>query len=169
MMPEITIVPATADRFDDAEAAGWVRVSPRTAQAVEYATTNGARVIEAYPYDTAAAKKSVNQLFRAVLSVFEAAGFRETVRPKPDRTIVALEVSGESSARPRRLHRQSAARTYPHVTVRKSKSTIAAWTPAARTSTPAIWTIACGSATLNTRFEQQLERRRDAVVLGGVT
>jgi len=49
-------------------------LSPRTAQAVEDATTNGARVIEAYPNDTAAAKKSVNQLFRAVLSVFEAAG-----------------------------------------------------------------------------------------------
>lgn len=126
--------------YVDGEAAGWVRVGPRPSQvriartreiaantptdledpdvwavscfvvrrehrgegltprlldaAVEYATAHGARIIEAYPYDTATTKKSVNQLFRGVLSVFEAAGFRVVARPKPDRAIVALEVSG---------------------------------------------------------------------------
>jgi GNAT superfamily N-acetyltransferase len=197
-MPKIVIVPATADRFDDAEhaltgggdgrscqcqwwtitnaefqrastderrgllrdelesdapppaliayvdgeAAGWVRVGPRRAQvrisrtrdiaahtpiplddphvwavtcfvvrrehrrqglnarllaaAIDHARKHGARVVEAYPYDTGAAKHSSNELYRGVLSVFEDAGFREVARPKPDRAIVALELSGES-------------------------------------------------------------------------
>jgi GNAT superfamily N-acetyltransferase len=64
------------------------------AAAVDFAREHGARVIEGYPYDTSAAKKSTNQLFRGVLSVFEAAGFREVARPKPDRAIVALDVTG---------------------------------------------------------------------------
>jgi GNAT superfamily N-acetyltransferase len=64
------------------------------AAAVDFAREHGARMIEGYPYDTSAAKKSTNQLFRGVLSVFEAAGFREVARPKPDRAIVALDVTG---------------------------------------------------------------------------
>jgi len=194
-MPKIVIVPATADRFDDAEhaltgggdgrscqcqwwtitnaefqrastderrellrdelqndapppaliayvdgeAAGWVRVGPRPAQirisrtrdivantpipiddpdvwavtcfvvrrehrrqglsarllaaALDYAREHGARVVEAYPYDTDAAKHSSNELYRGVLSVFEDAGFREVARPRPDRAIVALDLS----------------------------------------------------------------------------
>jgi GNAT superfamily N-acetyltransferase len=125
--------------YVDGEAAGWVRVGPRTAQvrisrtrdiiantpvplddphawavtcfvvrrehrgeglttrllaaAVDYARAHGARVIEAYPVDTAAGKKSSNELYHGILSVFEAAGFREIARPKPDRPIVALDVS----------------------------------------------------------------------------
>lgn len=64
------------------------------AAAVDFAREHGAHVVEGYPYDTSAAKKSPNQLFRGVLSVFEAAGFREVARPKPDRAIVALDVTG---------------------------------------------------------------------------
>ena len=60
--------------------------------AIALARKGGARVIEAYPIDTTVAKRSSNELFRGVLSVFLAAGFTEAARPKPDRVIVQLEV-----------------------------------------------------------------------------
>jgi GNAT superfamily N-acetyltransferase len=63
------------------------------AAAVDFAREHGARVIEAYPVDTRVGKKSSNELYHGILSVFEAAGFREIARPKPDRPIVALDVS----------------------------------------------------------------------------
>lgn len=124
--------------YVDGEAAGWVRVGPRTLQprlgrtraikagtqeplddpsvwvvscfvvrrehrneglnaklldvAVDYAKRNGARVVEAYPIDPTAGKKSPNDLYHGVLSTFENAGFREIARPKPDRAIVALDL-----------------------------------------------------------------------------
>jgi GNAT superfamily N-acetyltransferase len=62
--------------------------------AIEFAETHGARTIEAYPVDTAVGKHPANELYHGVLSVFEAAGFRETARPKPDRPIVALDLAG---------------------------------------------------------------------------
>ena len=64
------------------------------AAAIDYARKHGARVVEAYPYDTDAAKHSSNELYRGVLSVFADAGFREVARAKPDRAIVALDLSG---------------------------------------------------------------------------
>jgi len=126
--------------YVDGEAAGWIRVGPRTRQvrlgrtrdftatseepwdddsvwaiscfvvrrehrqqglnarlleaAVDYARANGARVIEGYPSDPASgAKKSANELFRGTVSTFENAGFREVGRPKPDRAIVALDLT----------------------------------------------------------------------------
>ncbi len=124
--------------YVDGEAAGWVRVGPRTAQprlartrdfaatnepwddstvwavtcfvvrkehrgkglnqqlldaAIDHARTSGARVLEAYPTDTSAAKRPSNELFRGILSVFENAGFREIARPKPERVIVQLDLS----------------------------------------------------------------------------
>lgn len=124
--------------YVDGEAAGWVRVGPRTKQpklartrwsrasiqawddpdvwavtcfvvrreyrkqgltarlldaAIAHARKNGARVLEAYPSDTSAAKIPVNDLYIGVLSVFEAAGFREVARPKPHRVIVQLELT----------------------------------------------------------------------------
>ncbi len=124
--------------YVDGEAAGWVRVGPRTAQprlartrdfaattepwndstvwavtcfvvrkehrgkglnqhlldaAIGHARTNGARVLEAYPTDTSATKRSSNELFRGILSVFVDTGFREIARPKPERVIVQLDLS----------------------------------------------------------------------------
>ncbi|KTR93945.1 acetyltransferase [Microbacterium testaceum] len=122
--------------YVDGEPAGWVRVGPRTAQprlartrdvtastsepldaddvwavscfvvrkehrgrgltgqlldaAVSAARDGGARVVEGYPLDPHAAKRSSNQLFRGTVSVFEAAGFDVVDRPKPDRALVAL-------------------------------------------------------------------------------
>ncbi|SFS02355.1 Acetyltransferase (GNAT) family protein [Microbacterium sp. cf046] len=68
------------------------------AAAIDYARDHGARTIEAYPLDPSAAKKPTNQLFRGVLSVFEAAGFTEVARPKPDRAIVALDLAAAEGA-----------------------------------------------------------------------
>ncbi len=58
--------------------------------AIATARDEGARVLEGYPLDPAAAKKSSNQLFRGILPVFEKAGFSIVDRPKPDRALVAL-------------------------------------------------------------------------------
>jgi len=122
--------------YVDGEPAGWVRVGPRPAQprlartrdvtgsttepldaddvwavscfvvrtehrgtgltarlldaAVSAARDGGARVVEGYPLDPAAAKRSSNQLFRGTVSVFEGAGFEVVDRPKPDRALVSL-------------------------------------------------------------------------------
>lgn len=63
------------------------------ATAVDFAREHGARVLEAYPIDPAAGTKSSNELYRGVLSVFEAAGFREVARPRPDRAIVQFDLA----------------------------------------------------------------------------
>jgi hypothetical protein len=60
--------------------------------AVRFARENGARVIEAYPIDTDAADASANELYRGTLGGFVDAGFVETARPRPDRTIVSLNL-----------------------------------------------------------------------------
>ena len=62
------------------------------AAAVDHARRGGARVIEAYPIDAGTGKHRSNDLFRGVLSVFLAAGFREVARPKPDLAIVEREL-----------------------------------------------------------------------------
>lgn len=62
--------------------------------ALDYARRNGARIVEGYPVDPeAGAKKPTNSLYHGVLSTFLAAGFREVARPKPDRPVVALDLS----------------------------------------------------------------------------
>lgn len=61
--------------------------------AAAHAFDNGARVVEAYPIDTAVRQTRVNDLYTGVLSVFLAAGFRETARPAPHRVIVEKEVA----------------------------------------------------------------------------
>ncbi len=60
--------------------------------AVAHARSHGARVLEGYPLDTKLTAWKSTQLYRGVLSVFLAAGFREVARPKPDRVIVALDL-----------------------------------------------------------------------------
>ena len=127
--------------YVDGEAAGWVRIGPRTTQprlsrtraftasphawddptvwavtcfvvrrehrglglmsrllaaAVDHARDNGARVIEAYPIDTSVGSRASNELYTGILSVFEAAGFREVARPKPERVIVELRLGDAS-------------------------------------------------------------------------
>ncbi|CAN3701591.1 hypothetical protein MMX123_01585 [Microbacterium sp. MM2322] len=58
--------------------------------AISTAREAGARVVEGYPLDPKAAKRSSNQLFRGTVSVFEDAGFTVVDRPKPDRALVSL-------------------------------------------------------------------------------
>ena len=129
-------VPPGLIAYVDGEPAGWVRVGPRTAQprlartrnvagstteplddgtvwavtcfvvreqhrggglmrdlldaAVTAAREGGARVVEGYPRDPAVGKIPVTELYLGTVGVFEAAGFTEVARPKPDRALVSL-------------------------------------------------------------------------------
>lgn len=61
--------------------------------AIAFARENGAHTVEGYPYDPSAGKQSSNQLYPGILSVFEAAGFSEVGRPKPDRAVMSLTLT----------------------------------------------------------------------------
>jgi GNAT superfamily N-acetyltransferase len=59
--------------------------------AVEYARSAGARILEGYPVDVAAAVRvSTSRLYHGTLSTFVAAGFAEVARPRPDRPVMRL-------------------------------------------------------------------------------
>lgn len=60
--------------------------------AIAAARAGGARVLEAYPFDLAAGKRSSNELYHGALSTFEDAGFEVVARPTPARAVVALEL-----------------------------------------------------------------------------
>jgi len=62
------------------------------AAAVDAARAGGARVVEAYPFDLAAGKRSSNELYHGALSTFEDAGFEVVARPTPARAVVALKL-----------------------------------------------------------------------------
>jgi GNAT superfamily N-acetyltransferase len=62
------------------------------AAAVDAARGGGARVVEAYPFDLAAGKRSSNELYHGALSTFEEAGFEVVARPTPARAVVALKL-----------------------------------------------------------------------------
>ncbi len=65
--------------------------------AVDFARANGARTLEGYPIDPESGRrKSSNELYHGILSVFEDAGFREIGRPRPDLAVVALDLAGQS-------------------------------------------------------------------------
>ena len=58
--------------------------------AVEHARRHNARVLEAYPVDTALSSPSNNSLFVGVLTTFLRAGFQIVSRPTPSRAVVSL-------------------------------------------------------------------------------
>lgn len=58
--------------------------------AVDLARTGGARVVEAYPDDTAGQSRPPNNLFRGTHTIFARAGFTETSRPRPGRPVMEL-------------------------------------------------------------------------------
>ena len=58
------------------------------AGAVEHAARHGARVLEAYPVDTAGARVSSADLYHGPLSAFEAAGFEFAGRTSESRVLV---------------------------------------------------------------------------------
>ena len=95
------MMPGTADP-DPSDASVWavtcfvVRVGFRRRGvagalldgAVDLARQGGARVVEAYPVDTAGEKVSSADLYHGPLSAFEAAGFEVTGRPVDGRAVV---------------------------------------------------------------------------------
>ena len=62
------------------------------AGAVDQARAGGARVVEAYPVDTAGEKVSSADLYHGPLSSFVAAGFEITGRPVDGRAVVRLSL-----------------------------------------------------------------------------
>jgi GNAT superfamily N-acetyltransferase len=59
--------------------------------AVGYARSAGARIVEGYPVDVAAAPRiSTSGLYHGAWSTFVAAGFTEVARPRQDRPIMRL-------------------------------------------------------------------------------
>jgi GNAT superfamily N-acetyltransferase len=97
------VIPATAEP-DLGDAGVWavtcfvVRVGHRRrgvgaallGGAVDQARAGGARVVEAYPVDTAGEKVSSADLYHGPLSSFVAAGFEITGRPVDGRAVVRL-------------------------------------------------------------------------------
>ena len=57
--------------------------------AVGFAREHGARVLEAYPYDTAVADVPANSLYVGVQQVFVDAGFQVVERSTPQRSVVS--------------------------------------------------------------------------------
>lgn len=63
--------------------------------AVEHARANGARVVEAYPVDTAERPgMSSAELYHGTVSLFLAAGLEVAARPLPGRAVMRLAVRG---------------------------------------------------------------------------
>lgn len=60
--------------------------------AIGFARAGGARVLEAYPFDLSAGKRSSNELYHGALSTFQDAGFAVVAHPTPARAVVALEL-----------------------------------------------------------------------------
>ena len=99
------VIPASAEP-DLGDASVWaitcfvVRVGYRRrgvgaallAGAVDQARAGGARVVEAYPVDTAGEKVSSADLYHGPLSSFVAAGFEITGRPVDGRAVVRLSL-----------------------------------------------------------------------------
>ncbi len=59
---------------------------------VEFAASHGARIIEAYPFDTDGKPRRVNELYVGTVSLFAGQGFVETARPTPARVVMTREV-----------------------------------------------------------------------------
>lgn len=57
--------------------------------AIEHARDGGARVLEAYPIDTAERKASSAALFHGALAPFQKAGFEIVSRPQAGRALVS--------------------------------------------------------------------------------
>lgn len=58
------------------------------------AESHGARMVEAYPFDTEQQPKRVNELFVGTVRLFAGLGFTETARPFGARVVMARELTG---------------------------------------------------------------------------
>ncbi|MEF2977612.1 GNAT family N-acetyltransferase [Subtercola sp. YIM 133946] len=72
------------------ESRGRGLASELVARAVRYATANGARVIEAYPIDTAQRRASANELYVGSVRLLAQHGFTEASRPLGARVVMTL-------------------------------------------------------------------------------
>jgi GNAT superfamily N-acetyltransferase len=73
--------------FVDRRARGKGLAERMLAAAVDYARSEGARLVEAYPVD-ARARKDADEMFFGAKSMYDRMGFREVVRRKPTRPVV---------------------------------------------------------------------------------
>jgi GNAT superfamily N-acetyltransferase len=64
---------------------------------VEYAAAHGARLIEAYPFDTERGSRRANELYVGTVSLFGERGFVETARPTPARVVMTRDLSATRS------------------------------------------------------------------------
>jgi ribosomal protein S18 acetylase RimI-like enzyme len=60
---------------------------------VEYAASHGARLVEAYPFDTGQRSRRVNELYVGTVSLFGGRGFVETARPIGARVVMTRDLS----------------------------------------------------------------------------
>ena len=61
--------------------------------AIEYAKSQGAKILEAYPIDTGGKLKSQAEIFTGTQAMFEASGFKEIARRKATRPILRKSFS----------------------------------------------------------------------------
>ena len=63
--------------------------------AIAWAGARGARILEAYPIDTAGKRLREDALYTGLASTFRAAGFEEVARRSPTRPVMRYFLSGE--------------------------------------------------------------------------
>lgn len=63
--------------------------------AIEYARANGARVLEAYPVDTAGGRAPSAEIYTGTVQMYRKAGFSMSVHPMSERPIARLELKDE--------------------------------------------------------------------------
>ena len=59
---------------------------------VKFAASQGARTVEAYPFDTAQRPRRVNELYVGTVSLFSRQGFVETARPTSARAVMTRAI-----------------------------------------------------------------------------
>jgi GNAT superfamily N-acetyltransferase len=64
---------------------------------VQYAAAHGARLVEAYPFDTGQGPRRANELYVGTVSLFSERGFVETARPTPARVVMTRELARDQS------------------------------------------------------------------------
>ncbi|HJP66718.1 MAG TPA: GNAT family N-acetyltransferase [Actinomycetota bacterium] len=79
--------------FVDREARGRGLAKRMLRAAVDYARSQGARLLEAYPVDKGE-RSQPDDLFFGAKSMYDAAGFREAARRKPTRPVVRKTLRG---------------------------------------------------------------------------
>jgi ribosomal protein S18 acetylase RimI-like enzyme len=63
---------------------------------VEHAASSGARIVEAYPFDTEQRPRRVNDLFVGTVGLFRDHGFVEIARPTAARVVMSCDLSSRT-------------------------------------------------------------------------